>query len=296
MIKLIDLIKKYTNLEIKTFYEIKSGYTNDQKYQLIDIKDKKYFLRVSLKNNKNAFEFDLLKHLDRINFPSPKPISFFKHQKYSYLITSWVDGILLSDYVKRLSNNDQYQLGKKAGALLKDLHKNLIFSSDIEDFKSRKLSEFLEPFDTSKCLLEYTILSTYIMDQMHLFPKVAEIIEHSDFHLGNIILNQNQMVLFDFNGSHIGIIHDEFYKLELFDIEISLDYVKGVFDAYLKDMELVSFFRLHKVFLAISCISALRYGMNQNDQIFEIELKRVQRIIDSYQQYQSVFPLWMIEK
>lgn len=297
MTNIQSILSKYTHLNVILIEAIDKGFSTDKKYKLTTLSGELYFMRQSEKSSvkdKLKDEYHTLKLLMEKKYPAPKPICYFQHVKKSYLITTFLNGQKLLDTVSDLSQDEQYQLGIKAGELLKSLHNQFKIELPLDAFIQRKMNEYLAPFDCHVCQEIYHILFTYVSENLHLIPSISSILEHSDFHLGNILIHDNQLSLIDFNGSHVGIIHDEFYKLELFDFEISPYYVKGVFDSYLSSLEKVSFFRLHKVFLAISLIQALRWGSTQNDDVYRTEIDRANRIIRSYDRFQSVFPNWMI--
>jgi len=299
MTSIKSMLSKYTLLDILHAEEINVGFSKDKKYKLADIRGAYYFMRQSEKANpkdKLKHEYEILKMLMEKNYPAPKPLFYFLHARKSYLITTFIEGENLSDVIGLLSSENQYLIGKHAGELLKSLHNQFKMELPLDAFIQRKMSEYLLPFNHQTCEDVYNVLYTYVSENLHLIPSKSSVLEHSDFHLGNLFIHENQLYLIDFNGSHVGIIHDEFYKLELFDYEISPHYVNGVFDSYLSSIEKASFFRLHKVFLAISLIQALRWGSSQNNEIYQKEIERTKRIIASYDRYQSVFPNWMIEQ
>lgn len=297
MISIKNVLTKHTKLNLMCIEELSMGFTKDKKFKLTDVNGTEYFMRQSEKTqtyDKLKHEYELLAYLNEKNFFSPKPLYYFQHAKNVYLITSFIKGSKLSDMMQRLTKNEQYDLGTKAGLLLKSFHELFKIEVPLDSFIQRKMTEYMTPFDQKSCAKEYQILTTYVSENLHLIPSVSSIMEHSDFHLGNLLIDQKVLYMIDFNGSHVGIIHDEFYKLELFDFDISPHYVKGVFDSYLSSIEKVGFFRLHKVFLAISLIQALRWGSKEKPDIYQHEINRARRIIDAYDQFESVFPNWMI--
>jgi|GEM_PF-3259135 len=295
---LIDIIQRKTKLNVVSSTEITQGYSKDLKFKLLDQYGKSYFLRISGKSNheKLDHEWHVLNMLVDASFPVSKPIAYFVHHQSTYLITEWIPGDQLSNVINTYSTIDQYRLGMRVGELMHQYHLMMKAKGDLTSFVTRKCFEATVDFDRVGCEHELNILETYIKDNLHFLDDPNPVVEHSDFHLGNLILHVNDLYIIDFNGSHLGSIYDEFYKLDLFDMEISRPYVFGVMKCYLSYVDPVLFFRKHLLFVAIACISSLRYGRKEGGQIFEQELKRIRRIIHEYDDFRSILPLWMINK
>jgi len=298
MKKIIDLIKCHTGISIQKIEPLDQGYTEDSKYLLVDDSNKMYLLRQSKgeRVTNSRFEQQVLKKLETDSFPTQRVVSSFEDQDSYYLLLTWIKGIPLDQVIDSLDDETQYQLGVKAGSILKKIHTLLSSTDSLDYLMKRKWKELIEPIDLKDYQKEINACYNYAIKYFHDLEGHAAVIEHSDFHLGNLIYHEGDITCIDFNGSHVGIIYDEFYKLELFDYEHSLHYINGFVDTYTKDLDKTKFFRIHKVLLAIACLNSIRYGLKQDKKVLDLEIQRMKRVLINYQNFEALFPSWLIKK
>ncbi|MDX9690913.1 MAG: aminoglycoside phosphotransferase family protein [Acholeplasmataceae bacterium] len=272
---------------------IKSGYSKDRKFKVVTNDYSTFFLRVHIgsSTHKIKHEYDLLYDLHRNGLNVSKPILYEIGNECAALVTTWIEGDILANHITKLSIQEQTLLGEKAALLLRYMHYLTNQSENNQSFYIRKIAESTIDFDLPEMKNELNCIQEFINNHIQLLYEKPFVIEHSDFHLGNLILCDS-LYLIDFNGSHVGSIYDEFYKLELFDIEISRHYVKSMINTYFSSDERFTFFKIHRLYLAIACVNALRYGLQKDKVTLNKEIMRVKRILYDYDNFHLTYPLW----
>ncbi|MDX9691048.1 MAG: aminoglycoside phosphotransferase family protein [Acholeplasmataceae bacterium] len=281
--------------QILEIEQIDSGYSTDLKFKVITQDESSYFIRLVLgsKTHKLKHEYDLLDFFYNQGLNVSKPILYEKNSEGAVLVTTWIKGEILANLIKNVSVHEQALWGIKSAHLLKRIHQQTLREEKCEDFYKRKISESMIDFDLFEMRKELFYIKKFIRSNMHLLYEKPCVIEHSDYHLGNLIAHDDLYVI-DFNGSHTGSLYDEFYKLELFDFEISKTYVKSMIDAYFNSDERFNFFKIHRFYLAIACVNALRYGLQKDRTILNHEITRVRRILYAYDNFKLIYPRWYI--
>lgn len=106
--------------------KINEGWSNDEKYYVEDKKGNKLLVRLShianIEDKKR--EFDAIKKFNKLSFEMSKAIYFgFCNNNHDiYMILSCVEGKPLNFCLSDLPKNEQYDLGVKAGRILREIH------------------------------------------------------------------------------------------------------------------------------------------------------------------------------
>ncbi|MFT4445273.1 aminoglycoside phosphotransferase family protein [Parvimonas sp. G1967] len=231
---MFEFLKDIKELEdVESVEKINKGYSKDEKFKIkLKNKDEYLLLRlsdISLYEQKEK-EYEVISKFSKLGFEMSKPISFgiCNDKKNVYMLLSWINGVDLSDVLPKLSSEEQYLLGRKAGKILKSIHSLKVDDKKFDDSLKIKLLDKIEKYESSDVRVEND--SNFIEYVKRNVDKVCGNYSylHGDFHPSNLILMENNEIgVIDFNRWEISNSYEEFYKLESFGIEFSIPYCVG---------------------------------------------------------------------
>ena len=135
-----NLINDYSKV-----FKINKGWSKDEKFYIEGKEEKKYLLRISSVKylNIKKKEYKIMKDVYELGMNMSAPIGFGKcnNGKNVYVLLSWVDGTALDEEITTISEEKQYNLGIKAGRILKKFH-SISAPDGQEDWEQRMLKKF----------------------------------------------------------------------------------------------------------------------------------------------------------
>jgi aminoglycoside phosphotransferase (APT) family kinase protein len=290
-------IPGYANWEIVK--KIEAGWSNDKKYFIIDRSGNLLLLRtsdISLAEAKKK-EFQMIKRCNSLHFEMSKAIVFgyCNNQKNVFMLLSWVEGIALSKILDHYPENEQYELGLKAGKILKEIHSMPVDGSDLSgiDIKE-KIYQKLERYENSNVRLENDQFAIdYVRNNIYKINPLPPVYQHGDFHVGNLLLTPDKQVgVIDFNRWDCGDRYEEFYKLQSFDVEISIPFSIGQIDAYFERQPPEEFWEALAVYVAYTGLYSILWAEQFGESEKNGMRKRCLDSFDDYDKFNTVIPRW----
>ncbi len=208
-------------------------------------------------------EYEVIGLYSRLGFPMSKPISFgvCNEGKQVYQLLTWVEGEQLEQALPKLSPEQQYELGREAGRILRKIHQIPVPKDKI-------------PTKTTK-------------------PPVYQ---HGDFHPGNLILTpEGKIGVIDFNRWEIGDPYEEFYKLEIFGTSVSIPYSRGQIDAYFDDNVPGDFWEILAVYVAHASLYSIKWAEKFGQKDINNMVKICNKSLRHYDHFQRMIPSWYNE-
>ena len=112
--------------KIKTKKLLTKGQSGDKKYFVTTEDDGNYLLRIIPFSNPRIeiqkWQYSMVKSVASLNIPMCIPIEFGNCNEGTYWLQSWIEGYDLEVVLPMLSIEEQYNLGLKAGQLLRKVH------------------------------------------------------------------------------------------------------------------------------------------------------------------------------
>lgn len=216
---------------------------------------------------------------------------------YVYSLLSWLDGEALDDVLSSMSEQEQYELGFRAGKILYRIH-SVPAPADQPEWEQRmvkKLRVHLQRYSACEYKVPRDKLALqYLEDNLPLLKNRPQSLQHGDFHPGNMILSDNgQLGIIDFNRWDYGDPYEEFYKMMLFSREQSIPFVRGQIAGYFGDNAPDLFFRLLALYLADVILFSVVWATNFGSDEIQGMLKRAEMILDDYAGFSSYRPTWL---
>lgn len=245
---------------------LNKGWSDDEKIILEDINHKKMLLRVSNISlyDKRLKQYDLIKKINSLNIPSSKAIEFgILDDLNCYMLLSYIEGNDAPNEINNLTDEEQYNLGYKAGDYLKKIH-NIEHNNnevwyDKYLIKMNKKIKALEECDYK--IPNQEELIKYYRDSVHLMKNRPMVICHGDYHLGNMLISNNELFIIDFDKNSIADPYDEF-KPYCWNARRSEYFETGLVDGYFNNLVPEDFFLILKYYTIESMISHLPWAVS----------------------------------
>ena len=110
----------------KIVKKVEAGWSSDVKYYVLDAHNREYMLRLSdiSQDQSKRIEFERIQNFNTLDFEMSRAVEFGTCNAGSmvYMLLTWVAGESLESSLKVLSEQKQYELGIKAGKILKAIH------------------------------------------------------------------------------------------------------------------------------------------------------------------------------
>ena len=294
-------IKNSSNWE--TIERISRGWSSDSKYLIKTKEGKLLLLRISdvEQYNVKKKEYEIIAKYSKLGFSMSLPIDFgiCNNGKNVYMLLTWIEGKDLEEVLSDLTENEQYQLGREAGKILKKIHSIEVDVDDIpKDTKKTKKLLQLSRYEESQVRIDGDeIAINYVKENIDLIWKQKAVYMHGDYHPGNLIYtNDGSIGVIDFNRWEIGDPYEEFYKLESFGIENSIPYCIGQIDAYFDDQIPDDFWITLAVYVAHASLYSIKWAEKFGQEEINGMVARCRMAFDDYDDFQMYLPKWYTDK
>lgn len=288
------LITKYKYREI---VQIDKGWSSDIKYYVKDQNNSEYIVRISDINllESKKIEFNNLLKLKNLDLNISNPIEFGTiHNEYLYMILKWIPGIDLENHIENLSIEQQYQLGRDAGIILRKIHS---LNYEIKDqswyeIYLNKINRTIKNYKECEEKIEFEeLLIKYIYENLELLKTRNIVFQHGDFHIGNFVLHDDKLGVIDFNRSEYGDPWEEFDRY-VFTWRKSEYFATGLIDSYFDNNVPEDFFKLICLYSARNILASIYWAtMFGNEEINTMKYN-ADLIYDSYNGFTTFIPNW----
>ena len=289
-----SIIVKYNIINVEP---LTKGWSSDKKYILTDKDGFKYILRVSKIDlyDKRYNQYHLLKSLESLNLYYPKAIDFgYLDEEYIYLLLSYLEGEPAEDLINKYNESTQYKMGYHAGQMLKNIHS---FKPDIncptwwEKYQPKALRK-IEAYLNSPIKHDKTeFLINYYKENIYLMKDRPQVLTHGDYHLGNMLIHENAIVVIDFDKMNMADPYDEF-KPYNWNVVKSEYFETGLINGYFEDNIPNDFFKILKFYTIEGIISHLPWALTFGEEEVKTALNMYQEALIWYDDFKLEIPTW----
>lgn len=280
--------------------KINKGWSKDVKYYIESEVGEKFLLRISeIKYyDVKKKEFEIMQEIFNLDIYMSAPINFGKcdNDKYVYMLLSWIEGIAADEIITTFSEDEQYNLGYKAGLILKKFH-SILAPAEQEDWEQRmikKINFHLKKYKA--CGIKVANDSRaikYINENLYLLKNRPQTFQHGDFHVGNLIVTpDNTLGIIDFNRWDFGDPYEDFYKMMLFSRELSIPFAIGQIQGYFEDNVPDDFFKIVALYIADVILFSVVWAIPFGEKEVKTMLELAEMIFSDYDYFNSVVPKW----
>ena len=283
---------------------INKGLSNDKKYYVETADGRRMLLRVTdtAEYERKLYEYGMMERVYELGVTCPKPYQFglCEGGKAVYSLSGWLDGEDVESALPRISENEQYAAGLKAGAVLRKIH-TLPAPDDAEPWDTRFLHKIQTRIDLYnehklKCENGEKIIE-YLHDNKALLKDRPQTFWHGDFSTGNQMLMPNGEVgAIDFNYWNYG--HGdpwwEFVGIPWGE-EPNARHITGLINGYFDNTPPRAFFELLAYYFASDALSALCYtilGLEACEP--EDGRRHMDNVLRWFDNMNNIMPAWYL--
>ena len=294
MFEEIKTLENARQIEIITL-----GWSRDTKYYVELADNKTAILRLASieQYEKKKIEYETIDKFAKTGIVMSQPMEFgvCNNGANVYMLLSWIEGTPLEEALPTMSDSVQYELGKKAGEILKKIHRIPVppMYKPIQSKIPKKLKQ-LEDYCQSNIRIpgDETVI-TFIKEHINDVWAVPPVYQHGDYHPGNLIFTGNgEIGVIDFNRWAIGDPYEEFYKLEIFGTEISIPYCIGQIHGYFQGNVPIGFWRALSVYVAHASLYSIKWAMAYGEEDVKGMIRRCYRSFEHYDGFDAIVPNW----
>ena len=251
--------------------EITFGWSGEQKYKIQTNNGETLLLRILSKeqfeNQKKGIEFLGKCGEKSSHVPQILEIGTTLDNSYCFLLLSYIIGDNGMSEIEKYSKDEQYVLGLKMGEIIKSLHSLSSPKRNTEYSKifKEKIIKYLHFFAQNKG--DFPFLHNTeknLLKLQKIIKKRPIIMIHNDFHLGNMIINNNDIFLIDFNRATFGDNIKEFDCIA-WSATHSENFVAGLLDAYLESENKQEFFEILRCYISLWELQMLSFIETEDD-------------------------------
>jgi aminoglycoside phosphotransferase (APT) family kinase protein len=277
------------------------GWSSDRKYRICLDSGETLLLRLSdvSRLESKRKEFEIIRKYAALGFPMSRPIEFGVRDDQVYMLLSWVDGEDLETVLPRLSEAEQYRLGREAGLILKKIHSIPVEPENQpkQTKRVRRLWQLSQYEESQLRLADDETAVQYVKDNIDLIWTQPPVYQHGDFHPGNLIYRKDGSIgVIDFNRWEVGDPWEEFYKLQSFGKEVSVPYCVGEIDAYFDGYPPEDFWRALAVYVAWSSLFSIKWAEPFGPEEIAGMARRCKAAFADYDTFRRCVPKWYAEK
>ncbi len=283
--------------------EIEKGMSGERKYYIETIDGKKLLLRITEAANYEAKkkDYDFLSCLNQANLPVPQAIDFgmCEYGKSVYTLLEWMEGEEAEKVVPSMDKKKQYVIGVRSGRILRGIHDNSglknaehdwydryfkVITPRIEAYKNEGI-----PFDGADDIL------SFIEKNKHLLHNRGQCRIHGDYHLGNLIINDNEDIFVidwqtvDFEG--VGDPWVDFINIGIEYPAFAAGQIDGYFDHHVPE----EFWRILALYLSTSAITSIVWAKYFAPDRLNGILQLNKNVVTWYDKMEHVIPSWYRE-
>lgn len=283
----------------KSMIPITKGWSEDKKFCVTAQDDTKYLLRIS---SIERFEtrkalFEVLQKVSELDIPMCKPIEFGTCKDGVYTLHTWIEGQDAEDIIPMLSETEQYVLGFKSGEILRKVH-SIPAPENQEDWYTRfnrKTNYKIQKY--KECPLHFNgddMVIKYIENNRELLKNRPQCFQNGDYHIGNMMMENGELVIIDFDRFDFGDPWEEFNRI-VWCAAKSPYFATGQLNGYFGSKPPLEFFKLLAFYIASNTLSSIYWAIPFGQSDIDTMMKQANDVLYLYDNMQSVVPKWYID-
>ncbi len=234
---------------------ITKGFSHEEKYKIELENRETYFVKVcdSANYERKLEEYTYMKQIELLHIPTPKLIHFIKLEELNKCVQvfEWIDGVNGEESLRKLSVEEQYDVGRKAGEVLRRIHsiERESASNKWETFRWNKYERYIEALaDYEVNFLDLKPVLTFVENHKDLLKNRPITFLHDDFHPANSMIHNKEFIVIDFGGYDFGDPIHDFYNVAIFTTRISKPFAVGQVHGYCGGEPSLHFWRLYSLY------------------------------------------------
>lgn len=288
-----------TEFDFKMMEPVNKGWSEDKKYQVTKEDGTRYLLRISPIDRFETRKalFTLLQKVEKLDIPMCKPVEFGTCKDGVYALHTWIDGKDAEEVIPLLPETEQYILGLKVGEILKKIH-SIPAPENQEDWYTRfnrktniKIQKYKE------CPLRFEgdeKVIAYLENNSELLKNRPQCFQHGDYHIGNMMTENGNLVIIDFDRFDFGDPWEEFNRI-VWCAQASPYFASGQLNGYFGGKPPIEFFKLLAFYIASNTLSSIPWAIPFGQSDVDTMMKQAKDVLDWYDNMKNPVPKWYID-
>lgn len=278
---------------------INKGWSCDKKYRVTTTDGVKYLLRVTPeeKSANRAEMFRMMQQLADLDISMCKPVEFGKCDEGVYTIQTWVEGRDAEEIIPYLAHSDQYDFGLEAGRILKVIH-SIPAPENQSDWETRfnaKMDRNIKTYN--ECSIKFDgaeDIIAYIESNRQLLANRPQTFHHGDYHLGNMMIEKNKIVIIDFDRFDFGDPWEEFNGI-VWCAQASPIFASGIINGYFDNEVPLEFWKLLALYISSNMLSSIPWAISFGENEVQTMLNQAKDVLSWYNNMHNPIPTWYIK-
>ena len=278
---------------------INKGWSCDKKYRVTTTDGVKYLLRVTPeeKSANRAEMFRMMQQLANLDISMCKPVEFGKCDEGVYTIQTWVEGRDAEEIIPYLAHSDQYDFGLEAGRILKVIH-SIPAPENQSDWETRfnaKMDRNIKTYN--ECSIKFDgaeDIIAYIESNRQLLANRPQTFHHGDYHLGNLMIEKNKIVIIDFDRFDFGDPWEEFNRI-VWCAQASPIFASGIINGYFDNEVPLEFWKLLALYISSNMLSSIPWAISFGENEVQTMLNQAKDVLSWYNNMHNPIPTWYIK-
>lgn len=274
------------------------GWSEDKKYCVVSPDGTKYLLRLYAGNfEAKKADFEIMKRLAYMGVPMCLPIELGAWGEGVYTLQSWIEGEDAEAVIPLLSDTQAYVYGLKAGQVLRTIHA-IPAPDNCEKWEmrfNRKLDRKIKGY--RECPIKFDgadYMIDYISQNRQLLDGRPQTYQHGDYHIGNMMIEQDELKIIDFNRSDFGDPWEEFNRI-VWCAQKSPLFASGMVNGYFGGKPPLAFWKLLALYIAGNTLSSVYWAMPFGQEEVDTMLAQVGDVLDWFDNMKNSVPKWYSE-
>lgn len=278
---------------------INKGWSCDKKYCVTTTDGVKYLLRVTPKEKSanRAEMFRMQQQVAALGVPMCRPIEIGSCDEGLYTVQTWVDGKDAEEIIPHLNNSEQYAYGLEAGRILKVIH-SIPAPENQPDWEQRfnaKIDCKIEMYNDCHVKFEGAEdIMAYIESNRFLLSNRRQSYQHGDYHIGNMMIEKNKIVIIDFDRYDFGDPWEEFNRI-VWCAQASPIFASGIINGYFDNEVPLEFWKLLALYISSNMLSSIPWAIPFGESEVNTMLNQAKDVLSWYNNMHNPIPTWYIK-
>ena len=232
-----------------------------------------------------------------LGVPMCRPIEIGSCDEGLYTVQTWVDGKDAEEIIPHLNNSEQYAYGLEAGRILKVIH-SIPAPENQPDWEQRfnaKIDCKIEMYNDCHVKFEGAEdIMAYIESNRFLLSNRRQSYQHGDYHIGNMMIEKNKIVIIDFDRYDFGDPWEEFNRI-VWCAQASPIFASGIINGYFDNEVPLEFWKLLALYISSNMLSSIPWAIPFGESEVNTMLNQAKDVLSWYNNMHNPIPTWYIK-
>ncbi|MBP3442346.1 MAG: phosphotransferase, partial [Clostridia bacterium] len=188
----------------------------------------------------------------------------------------------------------QYALGLEAGKILKKIHSIPAPESQQDweirinnkaDLRIRKYNECPLKYDNGQAFIDFVNANRYLLKGR------PQVFQHGDYHIGNMMIENDKVVIIDFDRYDFGDPWEEFKSIT-WCAQASHLFASGMVNGYFDNNVPMEFCNLLALYISLGTITSLPWAIPYGEGEVQTMQNLANEVLEWYDNMQNPVPKW----